>query len=114
MGCSVSEAPTGTPNEAGVPDGTTHATKWAKPGTTQRGRERPKSPQKQENQEKRKEESYRERKRLREGKLQGLTSRRGMKFRIREWKFCGKNPNGRDTLRVAVERRLNRRDRGSK
>jgi len=51
---------------------------------------------------------------LREGKLQGLTLRRGMKLWIPEGKFRGKDLNGRDALRVAVERRLNGRDIGSK
>jgi len=51
----MSDAPTGTPNEEGVPDGATRATKWAKPDTTQRGKERPRSPQKQERPEDEKE-----------------------------------------------------------
>jgi len=59
MGCSMSDAPTGTPNEEGVPDGATRATKWAKPDTTQRGRERPKSPQKQVKPEEEKERKAR-------------------------------------------------------
>jgi len=58
MGYSMSDAPTGTPNEEGVPDGMTRATKWAKPDTTQRGRESPESPQKQETRRREKEESY--------------------------------------------------------
>jgi len=32
MGCSMSDAPTGTPNEEGVPDGTTRTTGWKRVG----------------------------------------------------------------------------------
>jgi len=66
----MSDAASGTPNEGGVPDGATRATKWAKPDTTQRGRERPESPQKQERPEDEKERKGREERRLTEGKLQ--------------------------------------------
>jgi len=113
----MSDAPTGTPNEEGVPDGTTLATKWAKPDTTQRGRERPRSPQKQgkPGEEKRgKLGVYEEDETRVTAGSDVAMGNEILGIWIREWKFRGKNPNGRDTLRVAVERRLNGRDIGSK
>jgi len=42
----MSDAPTGTPNEGGVPDGTTRATKWVKPDNHSAGEGETKEPPK--------------------------------------------------------------------
>ena len=84
----MSDAASGTPNEEGVPDGATRATKWAKPDTTQRGRERPKSPQKQERPEDEKE---------RKGREERKANRRetaGEEMEKRDWKEREKKRTG--------------------